>query len=114
MESGGNLVAIGFSNRDGCTGAAEGLGKDVARVGAADKKEGFALGLRDKRGSQRLGNVLRGNKVDGQANGVGCAERCGTDHCDLFGELGEVVKLGATMERFYAVSARKDKPVVGS
>ncbi len=63
---------------------------------------------------QGLGYVVRGDEVDGEADGFDGSGGGGTDDCDLFGDGGEVVELGSAVEGFDGVGAGEDEPVVGA
>jgi hypothetical protein len=57
---------------------------------------------------------LRGDKIDGEADRVDCAQGGGTDDSDLFGELVETVELGSAMEDFDGVGASEEEPIIGA
>ena len=71
----------------------------------ASGSEGFGEGF---------GDVLRGDEVDGEADGIGGVQGGGADDGDVFGELGEVEELGSTVEGFDGVGAGEEEPVVGA
>jgi len=69
---GGDLVAVGFGDGDGGTGGGEDLGKVVAGFGGADEEEGSAGGFGKEGFGEGFGDVVRGDEVDGEADGLDC------------------------------------------
>ncbi len=57
---------------------------------------------------------MRGDQVNAEADGFDGAGGGGAYDCDLFGDGGEAVELGAAMEGFDGVGAGEDEPVVGA
>ena len=57
---------------------------------------------------------MRGDEVDGEADGFDGAGGGGAYDGDLFGDSGEAVELGAAVEGFDGVGAGEDEPVVGA
>ena len=84
---GRELVAVGFGDGDGSAGGGEGLGKNVAGFGSADEQKRSAGGLRQQRLGERFADVLRGDEVDGEPDGVSGVQGGGADGGDVFGEL---------------------------
>jgi hypothetical protein len=111
---GRELVAVGFGDGDSRTGGGEGLGQNVAGFGSPDEKKRSAGSLRQERLGERFADVLCGDEVDSEADGISGVQGGGANGGDVFGELREVEELRPAVEGFDGVGAGEDKPVVGS
>lgn len=72
------------------------------------------MGFGQEGGGKGLGYILRGDEIDGEADGIGGAESGWADDGDFLGELSEVVELGSAVKGFDGVGAGKEEPIVGA
>jgi len=110
----GNLVAVGFGDGDDGSGGGQGFRDCVTGFGCANKEEGFAGGFGEEGFGERFCDVAWWDEIDGEADGIGSAHGGGADDGNMFGKLGDALKLSAAVEDFDGVRAGEEQPVVGA
>ncbi len=106
---GRNLVAVGFGDSDSGADCSEGFGECVAGFGGAEEEEGLAGGFGEEGFGEGFGNVLGGNKIYMQADGL---HRFGGGWAydgDSFGNKGWVA---APVKDLDGISAGEEEPIV--
>src|SRR5579871_5865138 len=79
----GGRVGGGYGG--GGSGGGKGFGEGVSGFGGSDEEEGLAGGFREESCGEGLGDVLRGDQIDCETDGVGGAQSGGADDGDLLG-----------------------------